>query len=556
MRESIPIWCRCLTLLVAAASFGAARGDDDLVASRLIDGEISRALKNRNIQPAPRADHAELVRRIYLDILGRIPTAAETQSYLSDPAENKHHQLIDSLLTHEEMPVYWSTVFDEWLCGTALERDFGRDGFLKYLEDSLLANRPWNEIARELLAPDVADERQRSAAYFLAVRIRSGDNAEKLDNLTSAVATGLFGIQLQCAKCHDHPFVPEIRQDHYYGLAAFLGRTQEARFKDTPLVREKAEGEVTFITTKKEEKSAQLMFLDNHLVEEPPRPEDRNQWYAKGNEGLPDLPYFSRRASLAGYALKAESPYFKRAIVNRLWKQLLGRGLVEPVDQMHAANPPTHPALLEKLADGFAGQQFDLRWLMAAILHSETYLRSSQWSGSGERPRATDYAVALIKPLTPDQLATSISVATGHFAQFQTKLEREKQNRKIDVVTPAVARRFYARDREVQEFAARFRSQSDAFNASAGHALFLSYHSLMTRQLQRTTGSLVERLFKQTDHAAAAREAYLCVLSRVATEEELAQLVEFQSSPQPSQPTLCRELVWALLCSAEFRFNH
>lgn len=546
----------CGLLLLISAPLQAASGDDHLVASRLIDDQIVQSLKSKKITPAARAEHVDLVRRIYLDVLGRIPTSGEAQAYLSDPAKDKHHRLIDALLAHEEMPVYWATVFDDWLCGSALERDFGRDGFRNYLEASLRANRPWHEWAREMLAPDLADERQRGAAYFLAVRIRSGDNAEKLDNLTGAVATGLFGIQLQCAKCHDHPFVPEIRQDHYYGLAAFLGRTQEARVKDTPLIREKAEGEVTFITTKKEEKTAQLMFLDGRLVEELPRPDDRNEWYVKGSDGLPDVPYFSRRAALAKYALSAESPYFKRAIVNRLWKKLLGRGLVEPVDQMHAANPASHPALLERLGDDFAAHQFELRRLMAAIFHSEAYLRSSRWSEAGERPRATEYAVGLLKPLSPDQLAMSVGVATGHYAQFQVKLERDKQGRKIDAVTPAIARRHYARERDVQDFAARFRTQGDTFDASASQALFVSYHPQITKYLESTKGSLVERLVTETDFSTSAREAYWNILSRPPQETDLAQLVDYQSASTPSRLELCRELVWALIYSAEFRFNH
>jgi hypothetical protein len=249
----------CLVLLLCCLAQRAAAEDGS--ASKLIDTEINAALAAKQLSPAPRAEQAELLRRIYLDVLGRIPTQSETEAYLDDTAGDKHHQLIDALLAHEEMPAYWAMVIDDWLCGNVLDRDFGRDGFLLYLEENLRQNRPWHELARELIAADVSDERQRPAAYFLAIRLR-GDNAEKLDNMTSAVATGLLGIQLQCAKCHDHPFVNEIRQEHYYGLAAFFGRTQEARFKDVPLVRERAEGEVTFVTTRQEEKQAKLLFFD------------------------------------------------------------------------------------------------------------------------------------------------------------------------------------------------------------------------------------------------------------------------------------------------------
>lgn len=543
----------CLVVLVGCWALRVAA--EDRGPSQRIDTEINAALAAKQLSPAQRADQAELLRRIYLDVLGRIPTRSEAEAYLKEPGDDKHHKLIDALLTHEEMPTYWAAVFDEWLCGSALERDFGRDAFLLYLEDNLRRSRPWNEIAGELIAPDVNVEQQRPAAYFLAIRLR-GDNAEKLDNMTSAVATGLLGIQLQCAKCHDHPFVAEIRQDHYYGLASFFGRTQEARYKDFPLVREKAEGEVTFVTTRNEEKKAKLLFLDGVEIAEPERPADKNAWYVKSSDGLPEIPYFSRRAALARQALTAESPYFKRAMVNRLWKHLMGRGLVEPVDQMHAANPASHPALLNKLADDFASRQFDLRPLMSAILHSDAYLRSSRWTSASERPRDADYAVAILKPLTPAQLTTSVAVATGNFAQFQQRLEQEKAKRKLDAVTPGVARRLFARERDVQEFAQRFRGASDTFDAGASHALFLSYHPLVTKQLQPTSGNLVERLVKSANAASAADDAFLSVLARLPTDDERSQFKQLRADSKLLATQQYQEFVWALLCSAEFRFNH
>ena len=128
---------------------------------------------------ALRATDAELVRRIYLDVLGRIPTADETARYLDDSLRDKHHRLIDKLLAHEEIPVYWRTVFDEWLNGQVLERDFGRDAFLAYLQQAIKTNQPWTTIAREMLVPDLTDERQRGAAYFLATRLRGGDEAQR-----------------------------------------------------------------------------------------------------------------------------------------------------------------------------------------------------------------------------------------------------------------------------------------------------------------------------------------------------------------------------------------
>lgn len=524
--------------------------------SQIIDDEISSALEAQKMTAVPQAPDAELLRRIYLDLLGRIPTAEEANRHLDDNNPDKHHRLIDELLAHEEMAFYWSTVLEEWFNGSLPDRGGANEGFLTYLQHALETNKPWKTIAREMLDPDPVDDQQRLASYFLAVRLQGGDNAAKTDAMTSGVSTVFFGVQLQCAKCHDHPFVDEWKQDNYYGLAAFLGRTQTAKMGNTTVLKERADGEVTFITTGQEEKTAKLLFLDGRVFEEPAPPEDRDQWYIKGRDGLPDEPYFSRRAVLAEYALTADSPLFKRAIVNRIWKQLMGRGLVEPVDQMHQANAASHPALLDRLADDFAASGFDLQRLMAGILHSDAYLRSSRWHGDGQRPSDQQYATAILKPLTPDQLAVSVGLATGHYEMMQVKLQREKEKRKLDKITPSIVRAFYRRENDVREFTSRFRDGGDTFEANASQALFLSYNASMQKRLQPSGGNLVERLTKESDNAKAVSAAFLAVFSREPTPLELDRAAEFLDASSPPRAQRCGELVWALLCSGEFRFNH
>lgn len=546
--------CASLTLLWMLGCLPLIAADRAAV-TRSIDAQIESALKAEGIAPARRADDAELLRRIYLDLLGRIPTVAEAEAFLNATAKDKAHRLIDALLEHEEMPVHFSRVLDEWLNGNLREREFGRQEFLTYLVHALQENRGWDKMARDLLLPQAEDEIQRGAAYFLASRLRGGDKQEKIDGMTTAVASVFFGVQLQCAKCHDHPYVDDWQQDHYYGLAAFLGRMQEAKYKNAPFMRERADGEVTFITTDQTEKTARLLFLDGHVVEEPQLPENRNEWYAKLGGDLPEVPRFSRREALADYALNADTPYFRRAMVNRIWKHLMGRGLVEPVDQIHDANPASHPELLALLGEDFAESGFDLKRIMAAILHSDAYLRSSRWTREGEPPGGITYALAHLKPLSPDQVALSIGIATGHYDTLRAKFEREKNNRKLTDVTPAVTRALYASERDVQELAARFQNRGEEFEANAAQALFLAYSPLLQKQLQPRSGNLVERLAKQSDEQAASN-AVLAVLSRPVEAVELNRIVDFLASGEASRSQLCQELVWALLCSGEFRFNH
>ena len=542
-------------MLSCAPVLSGAESPWDPAVSTLIDREINTALATRKTTPSELASDTELLRRVSLDLIGRIPTAAETAAFLADNSPHKRDKLIDTYLTHEELPAYWRLVLHQWLNNSLPEQGAGEAEFLEYLQQALTTNRPWDVITREILLPDNTDPNSKHAAYFLAVRL-NGDKETRIDNLTTGVSSFFFGVQLQCAKCHDHPQIESWKQDHYYGLAAFFGRLEPFKGKTTSGVKERADGELTFVTTKKEEKRAKLLFLDDKVFDEPAPPDDKNAWYTKGADDRPDMPFFSRRQVLVDHAIRSDSPFFKRAIVNRLWFQLMGRGLVEPVDQMHEANPATHPQLLTALADDFAASGFNLRRLIAGIVHSQAYQRSSQWTGNGERPAETTYATGVLKPLSPQQLATSVAVASGQYQLFLQKLEREKQNRKLTEITPAIARAQFQRDREVQDFSLRFANSGERFETNAGQALFLAYNGLFVKQLEAVGGNLTERLTKHKAPAAAVQEAYLTILSRPPTADEETAGVEFLSAEEPTAKVLCRDFVWSLLCSSEFRLNH
>lgn len=537
----------CIGLSVLAANAADAPSSWDPAVSREIDARLVAALKTERITPAPRADDAQLVRRLSLDVLGRIPSPEDTQAFLDDTSADKTHRLIDALLVHDEMPLHWRGVLNGWLNGYVAERPFGSDGFLTYLQTSLAEDRSWDRIARELLLPDLRDDIGRGAAFFLASRLNGGDRAAQIDSMTTAVASSFFGVQLQCAKCHDHPQVDEWKQAHYYGLAAFLGRTQLARYKDSPVLAEKAEGEVKFVTGKHEERTAALMFLDSRVIAEPSLGKDAID---KGADGLPDVPKFSRRQALVETAIHADNPFFKRAIVNRVWKQLLGVGLVEPVDQMHAANPATHPEVLDRLADDFATNGFRLRRLMANVLHSDAYLRSSRWDGDA-RPADNRYAVAALKPMSPDQLALSLAAATGYLDVLRAKYEREKNSKQAHEA-PRVR---FTREREYVELTNRFHSEGGVFTANVGQALYLTYNPWMQTMRRSGPGSIVMELAAEKDTATATRRAYARILSRPPTNDELTEFIAYRDSAKDAA-TAYQDLVWALVCGSEFRFNH
>jgi hypothetical protein len=522
-----------LVSVLVLAGAGPARAADARDLSRAIDARVAASHKAAGITPAPRAEHHELLRRTYLDVLGRIPTPEEAAAHLKDTDPDRHHKLIDALLAHPEMPVYWRGVFHHWLNGTLEEKRPGEAEFLDYLEKRLGENAGWDRIARELLDPNEGDTVGANASYFLASRLAGGDRAAQLDSMTVAVSSVFFGVQMQCAKCHDHPVVADWKQENYYGLAAFLGYTYAEKGKNNlPALVEKAKGEVKFTGRKTGEQTARLLFLDGKAID------------AKA----------SRRKALVATGINGSNPYFKRAMTNRVWKQLMGVGLVEPVDQIHDGNPASHPELLDDLAADFAKHGFDLRRLMGGILHSEAYLRSSRWSGSGPRPADSTYAVAALKPLSPPQLALALAQATGYTDTLRAKYEREKAKLKLDAVTFAVVRKQFEREREYATLLTRFKQEGGAFQANASHALYLTYNPAVRTMLG--PNGLVGKLTKLTDVAEVARTAYLSVLSRPPSGEETAAVVTHLATPGVTREELCRDVVWALIAGAEFRFNH
>jgi hypothetical protein len=518
-------------LLLGGATSASAADAREL--STVIDARLAAAHKAAGITPAGRAEPHELLRRIYLDVLGRIPSAEEATAYLNDADPDRHHKLIDALLVHPEMPVYWRGVFHQWLNGTLEEKRPGEAEFLDYLEKRLAENAGWDKIARELLVPNDTDPVGAGAAYFLSSRLAGGDRASQLDAMTVGVSSVFFGVQMQCAKCHDHPAVTGWKQANYYGLAAFLANTHAEKGKNNlPVLVEKAKGEVKFTGRKTGEQTARLLFLDGSV-----------------SDATAD-----RRQALVAVGVTADGPYFKRAMANRLWKHLTGVGLVEPVDQIHAENPASHPDLLTDLAADFAEHAFDLRRLMGGILHSEAYLRSSRWPDNSPRPADKTYAVATLKPLSPPQLAVALAQATGHADVLRAKYEREKQKLKLDTVSFAVVRKQFERDREYAALLARFKQEGVGFQANASHALYLTYNPTMRTML--SPNGLVGKLAKLTDADEVARTAYLTVLSRPPSTEESATVEKHLATPGVPREELCRDVVWALLAGREFRFNH
>jgi len=337
---------------------------------------------NQVVPLAPLAADAEWLRRISLDLIGRIPSTAEARQFLDDPAPNKREAAVDRLLASPEHARHMATVFDVTLMERRPEKYVSVAEWQKFLLDSFLVNKPYDQLAREILAADSVDPAKRPASRFLLDREAEGNV------LARDVGRMFFGMDLQCAQCHDHPSISDYYQADFQGLYAFFNRAllfTEKPEKDKdgkdkkPLtyLAEKADGDVAyqsvFDASRKGTALPKIPF--GQSIAEPSYPKGQEYTVAPAKDVRP-VPKYSRLAQLSGAVTSGDNPAFRRAIVNRLWAQLMGRGLVEPVDLHNDGNPPTHPAVLALLAAEFPVMKFDIRAMLRELALSRTYARS------------------------------------------------------------------------------------------------------------------------------------------------------------------------------------
>lgn len=373
------------------------------------------------------------------------------------------------------------------------------------------------------------------------------------DRLANDVSSLFFGVNISCAQCHDHPLVDDWKQGHFYGFKSFFNRT----YDHGEFVGERDYGLVSYQTPKGESRQAELMFLSGRKVDEPATKEPDGKAKKAEQDALkkladkkqrPPTPKFSRRAALVETALNSEErPRFARAIVNRVWYRLLGRGLVMPVDQMHSANPPSHPELLEWLARDTAEHQFEFRRLMRGIVLSKTYSRSSRWT-TGDRPAPEAFAVANVRPLTPLQYGASLQIATADPEMWQ-KLKSPEE----------AATKARGLSQTGRSWAPLFAAPSDDFQVNVTEALLLANDPRVEKDLlsdvsERLVGRVIATAAK--DPAVAAETAFTTVLNRKPDAAERDTVVGYLNERRDRTPQAVRQIVWSLLTGSELRFNY
>lgn len=489
--------------------------------TQAIDTLIAEGWEKRGLKPAAELDERAWCRRVYLDLAGRIPTGVEVEEFLKSPTDGRRSALVDRLLASEEYAVRMRELWDVFLMGRP-KRDNQEDrrvknGWWAFLENAFRTNRPWNETVHDLLTARPEGKDDRGASWFLYER------KNEHQRIAEAVAPIVYGTKLDCAQCHDHPLAREIKQAHYWGLVAAFNRSKNVE-GSTAVAESAVGGFINFTNLKKESQPAMVTLLTGHTVAESRPAGDQKE--KDGDDQYVDpkakvkVPKFSRREAFADAATH-ENPLLSRAFVNRMWAVFAGRGIVHPVDEMNARNVPSHPELLEWLARDFASHQHDVRRLVRGIVLSRMYALDRSPSSSPD-----GFSGAPERTLTAEQIARSWRVAAG-LTPGEDKLRKAVIGAMPEVLP--------------QEY-----------NATFQQAQFLTNSPLLTDLLAPVPGSTLARIAALPDPGARVRDAFATVLGRVPDAEETAQTVNFLNQRAEKPAEACRDLLWALMTSAEF----
>jgi len=473
-----------------------------------IDTILANHWKTLEIEPSANCDDVTFLRRLSLDLIGRVPSYEEAQNFMRDQRPDKRVRLVRKLMSSIDYTYHFARVLD----GIIQDEQAGNGEFIDYLQSSIAQHKSWDNMFRDIIiGPWETKEEKRSSA-FIRQRLNS------VDDLTTDTSRVFFGVNVSCAKCHDHPLVEDWKQDHYFGMASFFNRTVEgSKKKKKDEILEADTGEVQFLTTKGERKTAKAMFLSNRVVD---APKDKK---------------VALRAELAKVALE-DNTFFRRAIVNRIWAQLIGRGIVDPLDQLHSANPPAVEKLLEFLGDDFAAHRYSLDHLVAAIVMSKAYGFASRGPTEGVTLAEANFARMPLRPLTPHQFAMSMVLTTGS--------QKSTDPRQLD----GESRRFTG--------SKLLDVPAERFQSSTGEALYLSNHPEVQKLVQPAGDNLVARLVGIQDMRQLVDTAIWTLLNRAPEAEEHSFLVQWLEKRSSDKPRAVSQMVWALMTSAEFRFNH
>lgn len=493
--------------------------------TNFVDDLVLEKLESLNIEPAGICNDEAFIRRVFLDTIGILPTPEEVEAFVSDSGSAKRSALVDSLLDRPEFVDYWTYKWSDLLLLSSRKLKTGRDlnSFYRFIRESVANNKPWDDFVTDILTAKGSTQKNGASAYFLMHK--------ETTDLVETTSQAFLGMSITCARCHNHP-LEKWTQNDYYGMANLFARVK--------LKNGKGDGNDVDV-----QPNPFGNIVHPNLGEPlPPRPLD--------GEAIPlDAPG-DRRERLAEWLTSPENPYFTRAIVNRVWKNYMGRGIVDPEDDLRLTNPPSNEKLLAALANDLARHDYDLKHLMRTILNSASYHRSSVPSDPS-KPDSKYYSQYILRRLPAEIILDAYSQVTDVPTPFGGY--------------PAGYRATQLRDSEIASyfltaFGRPERKQTCSCerteDANIAQTLHIANGDTLNDKLRNDQSLIAKRVEEEVDDASILDEIFLRSLSRAPLQNEKTRalaLLEDDDAKENRRQAI-EDLAWAVLSSKEFLFNH
>jgi hypothetical protein len=484
----------------------------------ILDDLVAANLRKMNLQASDVADDATFLRRVSLDLIGRLPTPDEARRFLAATEPNKRARLVDTLLELPEYADYWALKWADLLRVDRLALGYREaHAYYDWIRESVAGNKPLNAFASELLLAE-GPLAEQPAGDFYKVAKKPGEMAAEISQV-------FLGIRITCAECHQHPYDRWTQRD-YHGMRAFFEQ----------------------ISYKKIDGAEALVIQGNPKVQHPRTKEAINA-YALGTEMPETSAEGDRRVALAQWMTAPENPWFARNMANRLWAHFLGRGIVEPVDDVRATNPPSNPALLDALTKQLIDYQFDAKSVIRLIVASRTYQLSSKPNATNEND-AQNFSRALFRRLPAEALLDAVCDVTEVPEKFTG--------------SPLGTRAVELWDSHQQHYFLKLfgrpaRATACECERSAGASISQALHLMNSPNLQDKLaheGGRMARLAALGDDARVVEELYLACFSRPPDAGEKEYALKHLATRSSQRRQAIEDLAWSLMNSFEFTFNH
>jgi Protein of unknown function (DUF1553)/Protein of unknown function (DUF1549) len=489
----------------------------------IVDQKAAAKWRELGLVPSPICTDSEFLRRAMLDAIGTTPSPDEIEEFIADSDSGKRDKLVEKILDRPEYVDYWTLKWGDVL--RVNSEKLGAQGMLAFnlwLREAFRSNMHVDRMVEELVTAQGSIFSNGPANYY---RVASSP-----DDLAETTAQVFMGVRLQCARCHHHPF-EAYGQDDYYSLAAFFARVRTKRSDEFGLFG-----------------GDQVIYVSQQGDVYQPRTGKKMEPRPLGDKTVDDP--VDRRRALAKWLTSQSPRWLARNVVNRYWGYLLGRGLVNPIDDLRETNPPSNPELLDALADVFIASGYDLKALLRQILTSRVYQLSAQPTPLN-RMDTTFFTHYTIKRLTAEQLLDGIGAATGTVEKFP---QLPSGTRAISLPDTNYASFFLDTfGRPLRSIACECERSSDP---NLSQALHLMNGDLVNRKLIQRGGRLSMMLEDpKLSDSAIVRRLYLLTFNRPPSDTEVAGALAIFAEA-PSRSIASQDLFWALLNSKEFLFNH